>query len=143
MKKIFVPSMEDLEKMRYLGANVYKYLLVKAIESTVAYGLENPKNGSILESVYKDMRSNFYIEEAVCHLYPEEVLHSKVVGDSVFLCLDMIEEEKKNTSSLDRLSYFTDNVLGNGLVMQKTIMLLDEELKKILDIVLSIKIMCF
>lgn len=128
MKKVFVPTKEELIRMQGLGANVYKYLLVKAIESTIVYGLKNPKNGSILETSYKDMKSNFYIERAVCKLYPEEIIYSKGECYSVEACLDAIETKKHNCS-LDNLAYFDNSTLGNGLVMEKAITMLEEELR--------------
>ena len=138
MKKVYIPTEEQLYLMQEQGANLYKYLLVKAIE-TIIMDIKINKNYTgndkyIINSIKnKLIRENPYIEQAICRLYPEELPHTIYAKRETYLCLALIQEEYKQDNSiynLDNLSYFDNGqgVLTNNIVVSRTIKTLVDKL---------------
>ncbi len=128
MKKVFVPSMDELYEMQDMGANIYKYLLVKTIETLAVYGVNYPNKG-MLKNAYKYLREDPYIASAICMMYPEELKYSEIASSDVNLCLKLLEQPKDTRCSLDYLSKFDSSVLINNSVLESVIHKLHEELK--------------
>ena len=128
MKNVFMPSMDELYQMQDMGANVYKYLLVKAIETLAVDGINYPNKG-MLKSAYKYLREDPYIAPAICMMYPEEIKYSEIASMDVNLCLKLLDQEQDTKCKLDYLSNFDSIVLDNTLVVGRTITALEEELQ--------------
>lgn len=130
MKNIYMPSMDELYQMQDRGANVYKYILVKAIESIICYGIDRPAAG-MLKSSYKYISEDLEIARAICTLYPNEIQFSDVAKEDIELCLRLIGTDPKvNNCNLDYLSRFGYTVQNNTLVLKQAILLLEKELKE-------------
>ena len=91
MKKVYVPTMDELYQMQDItcGHSMYKYILIKAIESLIIDGINNQNKG-ILKHAYKYLRENPDIAYAICSLYPEEIKYSEYAKNDTILCLDLI-----------------------------------------------------
>lgn len=130
MKKIYMPSEQKLHEMQALGANVYKYLLIKAVESLIVDGINYPHKG-ILKSAYKYLRENPDIAHAICLLYPEEIKYSFVAMYDAELCEQLIgKQQDTSIYSLDNLSHFPNSISYNLSVVDTTIDKLDEYLPR-------------
>lgn len=128
MKKVFMPSMDELYVMQDMGANVYKYLVVKVIETLVVDGINYPNKG-MLKSAYKYLREDPYIACAICKMYPEEIKYSEIESNDVNLCLELLKDERRyGVSKLDYLSKFDTSVLNNTFVLGEVIINLEKEL---------------
>ena len=134
MKKVYIPTMDELYQMQDItsGHSMYKYILIKAIESLIIDGINYPNKG-ILKSAYKYLRENPDIAYAICKLYPEEIKYSEYAKNDINLCLDILNREpnlESNIYSLDNLSHFENGigVLTNNGVIQTTANILSKEL---------------
>ena len=134
MKQVYMPTQEELYIMQDRGLNIYKYLLVKAIESIIMdVKVHKNNNSRILESIYKYLREDPYIAYSICRMYPEEIPYSDHSKNDTSLCLHLISSQNNPDNSiynLDNLSYFENGVgvLSNSLVMESTIKTLIEKL---------------
>lgn len=129
MKKIFMPSMDELYKMQELRVNIYKYIFVKAVETLICNGLNYPRTG-ILENAPKYLRENPDMARAVCTLYPDEMLFSDCARNDVELAVRLMSSSENNKSGLDHLYRFDANILKNPVVLREAILLLEKELIK-------------
>lgn len=127
MKEIFMPSMDELYQMQDKGANVYKYILVKAIESIICKGVNYPDFG-IFENTSDYFRENPEIARAVCSLYPDEMVYSDVARNDINLCVSLINGSNNKVSNLDYISRFDNNIIYNSVVLRNVILLLEKEL---------------
>ena len=132
LKKVFVPNMDELYKMQDMGANIYKYLVVKAAEVIIAEGVNYPKKG-MLKDIYNTLKENSDLVRAICFLYPEEAFYSEIAKYDTELCKELIEKfptQDSRIRNLDNLSYFEDNMGSNYNIMKSVISILDSELSK-------------
>ncbi|MBQ8193009.1 MAG: hypothetical protein IJZ46_02950 [Bacilli bacterium] len=129
MKKVYMPSMNELYKMQDMGANIYKYLFAKAVEAIVLQGI-NSEDKEILNNTYKYLRENPYMAYSICMMYPNEIKNSEIAMLETSLCLNLLEKRQSPVSNLDYLSYFDNSVLNNTMVLRTTISMLDDELKR-------------
>jgi len=134
MKKVYMPTYDELYQLQDMGINLYKYILVKAIESIIMdVKVYQNKNHGILESIYKYLREDPYIAYSICRMYPEEIQHSQYIQNEVSLCLELISNRYNQDTSiynLDNLSHFENGcgVLTNKFVFESTIKTLLEKL---------------
>lgn len=129
MKEVFMPSMDELYQMQDRGANVYKYILVKAIESIICYGLNYPSKG-MLKNAYKYLREDLEISRAVCTLYPEEMEFSEVSSYDGVLCDRIVTSSECKPCGLDNLCRFNSDVTLDHLRLAKIIIFLEKEISK-------------
>ena len=130
MKKIYMPSDETLLKMQSLGGNIYKYLLIKVIESLIIKKLNNSNEG-ILKNTYKYLRENPNIARGICLLYPEEIKYSEIAQYDAYLAEQLIKKSiDKEIYNLDKLIYFKKIINENTQVIKTTIDVLDRHLSK-------------
>ncbi len=127
MKEVFMPSMDDLYQMQDRGANVYKYILVKAIESIICNGLNYPNKG-MLENAPKYLRENPEIARAICTLYPDEMIYSEIARNDVELAVRLMDYKGYQGNGLDYLCRFDSSVLSNTYVLSSAILKLESEL---------------
>lgn len=127
MKKVFMPSMDELYQMQDMNVNLYKYILVKAIETLIGNGINYPNIG-ILENAYKYLRENPDIARAVCTLYPDEMLFSDCARKDIELGIRLMESTEKKECGLDYLCRLDADILDNPVILQKAILLLEKEL---------------
>lgn len=145
MKKVYMPSMESLYQMQDMGANVYRYLVIKNIESIICNGVGSSRgilSKYILDEIagmkeYQDM------VKAICLLYPEELENLRYLSENGFskdlelfsedvgFCMQLLNNSTNDLhSNLNYLSYFSSSVAGNALILNKVLALLRAELTK-------------
>lgn len=128
MKQIYMPNKNELYQMQDYGANIYKYLLIKAIEVIIMEGILYPKKG-MLENQYKYIKQNEEITRSICYLYPDEMKYSESAQYDQELCIALINKSNERIS-LEGLSNFSKSVLYSPYVIQTLAMKLEEELVK-------------
>lgn len=129
MKKVFIPSMDDLYKMQDMHINILPYLYAKAIERLCIEYNNYPKMGSILRNEYKYLREDPVIAKAICMMYPSEIMYSDIVKYDTSLAMKLISEPKNNDIyRLDNISYFGNNLDSNLLIQKEVIRILYNEI---------------
>ena len=126
-KKVFIPSMENLETMEYMNVNVSNYLAAKVVEIILMEGEKYP-NKDYFKGEYKYIRENPTIAHSVGLLRPEAIKYSEIAKYDTDLCLKLLDRNYISSDNLDLINYFSDSVLDNRLVIQKVIELLYNEL---------------
>lgn len=131
MKKVYIPTKKELYTMQEMGANIYKYLTVKAIECLIVEGVNFPYKG-ILKNTYKYLRENPDIAYSICTMFPEEIQYSETAQNNVSLCCKLIREKNTQIYTLDNLALFEKGIgtLDNFGVVNNTINILKENLPK-------------
>lgn len=135
MKKVYMPTIDELYCMQDMGFNLYKYLLVKAVESLIMdTKVYKSEDRSILQGTYKYLKEHPDIACAICKLYPEEIKYSTYAQNESLLCCELINpkyNQDKSIYNLDNLSYFEEGhgVLRHQLVLSSTIQTLAEKLE--------------
>lgn len=104
-KKVYMPTIEELDKMQNLGINLYAYLYVKALESLIISGFKfsiNPeKTNPINNPNYKKIINNAYTVCAMQRIFPElNFFTSSTMADLDFDTFGLNLE--KNTIQPDR-----------------------------------------
>lgn len=127
MKKVFMPSMDELYQMQEYNVNIYKYILVKAIESLICNGLNYPSKG-IFANAPKYLRENPDIARAVCVMYPDEMLFSEYARNDIDLAIKLMDYKEYKENGLDYLCRFDNSVLSNTLVLTSSIIKLEKEI---------------
>lgn len=129
IKEMYMPSMDELYQMQDMGANVYKYLVVKAVESLVLRGI-NSEDKEILGKTYKYFREDPYIANTICWMYPSQLKYSETARNDAKLYDDIMKRSPKLACNLDFSSGFDNSLFYNYTIIATTIAKLEEELKK-------------
>lgn len=128
MKKVYIPSDETLEKMQELaGAEyLYRYILAKAVESIV---MNKPLDKNLLEDETKSIREDYYIQKAICYLYPEQVAYSEYLQMENSFALDLLKRQPSNIIyNIDSIRHFDPMILYSTDVVYKVVSMLSQEL---------------
>lgn len=108
MKKVFMPSMDDLYKMQDMGCNIKLYLYAKAIEALCIEYNNYYNKDSILRHEFKYIQEDEIISHAVCSMYPKEIEYSAIAKYDTSLASLLITKDLNNDIyRLDNLSRFT------------------------------------
>lgn len=133
MKKIYIPTEEELYKMQEMsnGSSLYQYLLAKVIEVLVLESKLEESEKGILERTYKIFRENPEIAHGICRMYPEEINSSIVAKNDIQLCKYLIRSKSDNSIyGLDNLAYFENGVQTANSVIETTLDILINKLPK-------------
>lgn len=128
MKKVYIPTDEVLQKMQDLaGAGyLYRYMLVKAVESIV---MNKSLDRNLLEDETKSIREDYYIQKAICYLYPEQVAYSENMQMESSFALDLLKKRSSNIIyNIDSIRHFDPMTLYSSDVVRKVISILTQEL---------------
>ena len=128
MKKVYIPSDETLDKMQELaGAEyLYRYILAKAVESIV---MNKPLDKNLLEDETKSIREDYYIQKAICYLYPEQVAYSEYLQMESSFALDLLKMQPSNIIyNIDSIRHFDPMILYSTDVVYKVVSMLSQEL---------------
>ena len=130
MKKLYMPTMEQLYTMQDMGANVYKYLMIKAVESIILDG-KNYTTKGILKNAYQYVQEDPYLSYMISLMYPNEVEYSNRARNNKDLATRLImqEIEDRTIYNLDRLGSFSDSTLKSPIIIDGALMVLDNELE--------------
>lgn len=128
MKKVYIPTDEVLQKMQELaGAEyLYSYILVKAVESIV---MNKSLDKNLLEDETKAIREDYYIQKAICYLYPEQVAYSENMQMESNFALDLLRKQSSNIIyNIDSIRHFDPMILYSTDVVYKVVSMLSQEL---------------
>ena len=104
MKKIYMPSNEQLDEMQSYGIDLEKYVEIKMVEAIITRGINYPKAGK-LKSIYKYLQDNIDIVHAICYLYPEEIKYSELANYDIQLLEQIInKKQEQSIYNLDNLA---------------------------------------
>ena len=75
MKKVYIPTEEELQQLNYLGINPYNYLFSKVTETLI---MEDIIYGEIdmLDTAYEQLSEFPEIIYAISRIYPEKIAPS-------------------------------------------------------------------
>lgn len=130
MKKVYMPSDETLENMQELaGAEyLYRYILAKTVESIV---MNKSLDKNLLEDETKAIREDYYIQKAICYLYPEQVAYSECMQMENSFALDLLKRQPSNIIyNIDNIRHFEPMTQYSNDVIRKVISILVQELPK-------------
>ena len=128
MKKVYMPSDETLEKMqKQVGSEyLYRYILTKAVESIV---MNKSLDKNLLEGELKSIKKDYYIQKAICYLYPEQVAYSDFMQFESTLALELLERHPSNIIyNIDNIRHFDSMALYSNDIIKKVISILKQEL---------------
>lgn len=128
MKKVYIPSDETLDKMQELaGAEyLYRYILAKAVESIV---MNKSLDKNLLEDETESIREDYYIQKAICYLYPEQVAYSECMQMENSFALDLLKRQPSNIIyNIDNIRHFDPMTQYSYEVIKKVISILVQDL---------------
>ena len=105
--KVYIPTMEELEKLQSLGVNVYNYIVTKVAETII---MEDRiyDEGNMIE-ILGYLGDHPEIIYAICKMYPELLSQSIITSKDVNLCRKLIGSISKE----DKTIYKLDDILMN------------------------------
>lgn len=128
MKKVYTPSDETLDKMQELAGSkyLYCYMLAKAVESIV---INKTPDKNLLEDETESIREDYYIQKAICYLYPEQVAYSEYMQMESSFALDLLKMQPSNIIyNIDSIRHFDPMILYSTDVVYKVVSMLSQEL---------------
>lgn len=129
-KKLFMPTTEELYEMQDKGANIYKYILTKAVEAIAIDGTNRPMKGK-LKFAYNYLKEDPEISHAICRMYPDEVMYSEFAQNDVQLCTELLKQESSSVIyNLNRLALFKENAIDTPFIIDEVVKILSSELPK-------------
>lgn len=131
MKKVYIPTKEELEKLQIMRVS-YKYILAKVIETLVIEDVIYEEE-DMFESAYENLYEFPEIIYAIGRMYPERIKDSENARRDIRLCQKLLEEIPRYDESiyqLDNLIYFEQKpeILCNKEVIDNATKLLSEKL---------------
>ena len=132
MKKVYIPTEEELKQLNYLGINVYKYLFAKVTETLIMEDIIYEET-DMLDVVYEQLTEFPEIKAAICRMYPEKIALSQYASKDIELCRLLsrkITRQDNTIYQLDTLAYFDQesDVVSDKIVIENTIKNLSEYL---------------
>ena len=131
MKKVYIPTEDEIEKLKYLGINSYQYLLSKTVETLIMEDVIY-EDIDMFDVAYEEL----HIEEiryALAMMYPEKIASSEFASNDLDLCRMLTKRvfrEDKAIYQLDNLSYFNQDwiITGDDIVIENVSKFLAEHL---------------
>lgn len=130
MKKVYIPTEEELHNLEKLGVNLYYYLVTKTIESMVMADVIYEEE-DMFELAYDEFLDIPQIIYSIAKMYPERIIDSTKASNDIELCKKIIPTLVQNNTSvygLDKIQNFNSIILENPEVMSSIIHTLVEQL---------------
>ena len=105
--KVYIPTMEELEKLQKLGVDIYGYLVAKVTETIIMEDIIY-EEGDMFE-ILEYLGPHPEILYAICKLYPEKISQSIITSKDKDLCKMLISTIRKE----DKTIYELENILKN------------------------------
>ncbi len=108
MEKVFIPSTENLNKMKVIVGEdrTYFYLLTKLAELLVV----NEEEGKVLKNAHSEIMGNKYLVNMICSLSPIEIKNLDYLSVDEMLAIDILKRKKIDYFN-DYLTYFDSRTL--------------------------------
>ena len=130
MKKVYIPTTEELHYMQKMGLSMYHYLLSKTIESLVMADVIYEEE-DMFEVAYDELPEYKEIIYAIAKMYPERISESEKARSDVKLCRKLILAFAKKhitLNELDKMRYFSEDTLRDNQVIIEIINTLSNNL---------------
>lgn len=132
MKKVYIPTEEELQQLEYLGIDTYKYLLSKTTETLIMEDVIYNET-DMLDITYEQLSEFPELTYAISRIYPEKIASSVYARKDIELCRLLTSKLSRQDNSiyqLDTLSYFDleSSIISDNIVIQNTIKNLSEHL---------------
>ena len=131
MKKVYIPTIDEMRYMQNMGVNIYQYLLSKTIESLVMTDVVYEEE-DMFEVSYEELSSFPEIIYTIAKMYPERISTSEQASKDINLCRKLIPVIAKSNQSINGLDYmrqFSDEVLANPKIINEIIQTLANNLQ--------------
>lgn len=127
MKKIYIPTKDELETIEYSanGQHLYKYVLTKTVEKMLA-------EGELVKNADEDLLKIPELVQAICYIYPQEIMFSDDAKNNPDLFYRLLCHELRaanSINSLDYLCYATKDVQYNPMIVLRALQNLNQKLK--------------
>lgn len=134
MKKVYIPTEEELQQLNYLTVDTYKYLLAKTVEAIIMEDVIYDET-NMLDVTYEELSEFKELTYAIAKIYPEKIALSKNAKKDIELCRLLTSKLSRCDNSsyqLDVLAYFDleSSVISDNIVIQNTIKNLSEHLTR-------------
>lgn len=132
MKKVYIPTNEELICMKNDGLNIYTYLLNKTIESLIMEDILYEEE-DMFEVSYNQFSEYPEIVYAIAKLYPERIKENDRAMNDTKLCMKLInslQSKDKSIYGLDNMTQFSEDVLKDKNVIIETIKMLSTSIPK-------------
>lgn len=119
MKKVYIPTEEELHKLENIGVNTYYYLLSKTIESIIMADVIYEEE-DMFDVAYEEFSDYPQIIYSIAKMYPERIAESVRASNDMQLCKKIILTLVQNDRSiygLDQMKYFQEEVLRDKEVI--------------------------
>ena len=120
MKKVYIPTQEELYSLQNMGVNIYYYLLTKTIESILMADVIYEEE-DMFDVAYDEFAEHPQIIYSIARMYPERIADSERASSDVNLCKKIIPTLTQSTLSLKGLDYmmmFKEEVLKHPEVIE-------------------------
>lgn len=130
MKKVYIPTEEELLVLQKSGINIYNYLLTKTIESIIMVDVIYEEE-DMFEVAYECFSEYPQIIFSMANMYPERIKGSQTASNDIDLCIQLassLKTQDKTIYGLDHTRSFSEDVLKNKAVISSIIMTLSQKL---------------
>ena len=106
MKKVYIPTGEEIEKLNSLGLSTYNYLLSKVTETLIMEDVVY-EDIDMFEYVYEELSEYPEILYSIIKIYPDRIALSDFASKDINLCRKLIERIPNQDTSIYYLDYIT------------------------------------
>ena len=126
LKEIYMPTLEELMTIgSYKNANLYKYMLVKAIEKMIS------THGICISNIDDLLDDKKEIVDSVSYVFPRLLGLFKEILPDTNLCARILDKDIDNKIfTLDNLAKFDETVLDNYVIILKVLDILSSNIAK-------------
>ena len=131
MKKVYIPTIDEMHYMHKMGVNIYQYLLTKTIESLVMIDVLYEEE-DMFDIAYEELTEFPEIIYSIAKMYPERISMSDKASHDIELCRKLIPVMANINPSIQGLDYireFSDEVLENPKIISEIIKTLSNNLQ--------------
>lgn len=134
MKKVYIPTKQELFELQNLGVNVYRYLLAKVTETLIMEDVIY-EDDNMFDYIYNNLPEFREILVSVARIYPERIKDSDRASNDIELCQSILKplsryNSDNNIYQLDNMTYFN----------QESCISYDREIIKIVSSILEEKL---
>lgn len=132
MKKVYIPTEEDIAKLNSLGLNTYNYLLSKVTETLIMEDVIY-EDIDMFEYVYKNLSEYPEILYSISRMYPERIVDSELASKDINLCRKLTEKLPHQDNSiyhLDTITYFNQElpIVADPVILKNVVKILSDKL---------------
>ena len=131
MKRVYIPTMDELYYMQKMGVSIHHYLLSKTIESLVMADVIY-KEEDMFDIAYSELPECPEIIYTIAKMYPERIPSSEKAKSDANLCRQLIPtfaNRHETLQGFDNMRYFSNETLKDPKVIREIINTLSNKLQ--------------